>query len=124
MNSEEIDKYCLAKPGAYRCFPFGPFPVCYKAGSRIFLEWYPAEEKMTLRCEPMLADFYRKSYPGVVIAGYHCPDLQKPYKNTVYLGKDLKEELILDMIDHSYEEAVKRLTRKERNMLGLTESGS
>jgi len=111
---EDIKQYCLSKAGAYQDCPFGPFPICFKVGNRIFLEWYPQDEKITVRCEPMLADHYRHIYPGTVIAGYHCPDIQKPYKNTVYLNREVSDGLIYDMIDHSYEEAFKRLNRKER----------
>ena len=111
MRYEDIRKYCLAKPGAYEDMPFGPYPICFKVGVRIFLEWYP-EEKITLRCEPMLADYYRRTYPELVIVGYHCPDRQKPYKNTVYLNSGLEDELIYDMIDHSYQEAEKRIRKK------------
>lgn len=46
MNYEELKEYCLAKPGAWQDCPFGPFPVCFKVGSRIFLEWYPDDEKI------------------------------------------------------------------------------
>lgn len=116
MTYEEINNYCLDKTGAFQDAPFGPFPICYKVGNRIFLEWYP-EGKLTLRCEPVLADHYRRSYPGVVIVGYHCPDRQKPYKNTVYLDKGLDERIIWDMIDISYEEAVKRLRKLDRETL-------
>lgn len=114
MIPSEIEEYCLSKTGAYKDCPFGPFPICYKVCNRIFLELYPVEEKITVRCEPMLADFYRSNFPKIVVVGYHCPDLQKPYKNTIYLNKGLEEGLIFDMIDHSYEEAVKRLKKKER----------
>lgn len=113
----DIQSYCLTKTGAFEDCPFGPFPICYKVVKRIFLEWYPAEDKITLRCEPMLADFYRQSYPELVRVGYHCPDRQKPYKNTVLLNHGIDERLIYDMIDHSYEEAVKRLSKKERMLL-------
>jgi predicted DNA-binding protein (MmcQ/YjbR family) len=119
ITFSDFQDYCLRKPGAYQDCPFGPFPVCFKVCNRIFLEWYPDEEKITLRCEPMLADFYRNSYPGTVIAGYHCPDRQKPYKNTVYLNCGLNDSLIYDMLDHSYEEAVKRLKKAEREQLKL-----
>lgn len=113
----EIQAYCLAKPGTVMYHPFGPFPICFKVCSRIYLEWYPDEEKVTLRCEPMLADYYRRSYPGAVIVGYHCPDRQKPFKNTVYLNQGMEDELIYEMLDHSYDEAVKRLKKRERNGL-------
>ena len=106
LTFEEIKKLCLIKPGAYECHPFGPFPVCYKVGNRIFLEWYPEDEKITLRCEPMLGDYYKQQYKGIVIPGYHCPDRQKRYKITVYINRGVEEEVISDMIGHSYQEAV------------------
>ncbi len=108
MTFADIKEYCLSKSGAYESYPFGPFPICYKVGSRIFLEWYPEDEKITVRSEPMLADYYRQSYPGIVIPGYHCPERQRRYKNTIYLNQGLEENIILDLIDHSYLEAVKR----------------
>lgn len=120
MTYEVIKSYCLAKGGAYIDTPFGPFPVCFKVSNRIFLEWYP-EGKITLRCDPVLADFYRRNYPGIVIVGYHCPDRQKPYKNTIYLDRGLDERLLLDMIDISYEEAVKRLRKQDREKLPIAD---
>lgn len=130
MSGEEIMNYCLSKLGAYKTCPFGPVPICFKVGNRIFLEWYPEMDikpndaddkihspKLTLRCEPMLADYYRRNYPGIVVAGYHCPDRQKMYKNTIYLNNGISDGLILDMIDHSYEEAVKRLNKTEKSKL-------
>lgn len=114
IEYEKIKLYCLAKAKAYVDYPFGPFPVCFKVCNRIFLEWYPDDDKITVRCEPGLADYYRQSYPGVVIPGYHCPDRQKPFKNTVYLGKGLSEELIYDMLDHSYQQAVKSLRKRDQ----------
>ncbi len=121
MTYEEVYTYCMAKSGAFQDTPFGPFPICFKVGNRIFLEWYP-EGKLTLRCEPALADHYRRSYPGVVIVGYHCPDRQKPYKNTVYLDRGLEDQVIWDMIDISYEEAVKRLRKSDREKLLISET--
>jgi predicted DNA-binding protein (MmcQ/YjbR family) len=116
MTYEDIKLYCLSKPGAYQDAPFGPFPICFKVSNRIFLEWYP-EEKITVRCDPILADYYRRAYPDTVIVGYHCPDRQKPYKNTVYLNLGLGERLVYDMLDLSYEEAVKRLRKLDRERL-------
>lgn len=60
MTYEEIKEYCMSKPGAYQDCPFGPFPVCFKVSNRIFLEWYPEDEKITVRCDPVLADYYRQ----------------------------------------------------------------
>lgn len=120
IEFQDIKDICLSKQGAYQDCPFGPFPICFKVSNRIFLEWYPDRDMITVRCEPMLADFYRQSYPDVVMVGYHCPSRQKPYKNSVYINLGLKEDLIYEMIDHSYEEAVKRLTKSEQ--MKLTEN--
>lgn len=120
MTFADIKSYCLSKPGAYETYPFGLFPVCYKVGSRIFLEWYPEEEMITVRNEPMMADYYRKRFPGVVLPGYHCPDRQRRYKNTVLLGMGLEEDIILDMIDQSYQEAFHRLSRREQQSVNAS----
>ena len=108
MEFQEIKNICLEKPGAYECCPFGPFPICYKVGNRIFLEWYPKEEMITVRCEPMLGDHYKQHYPGIVVPGYHCPDRQRRFKITVYLNQGIEDTVIPDMIDHSFQEAAKR----------------
>jgi predicted DNA-binding protein (MmcQ/YjbR family) len=75
MVNKQITDYCLAKPGAYADFPFGEIPVCYKVCGRLFLQLYPVPDnnKITISCEPMPADFYRQLYPGVVMPGYHFP---------------------------------------------------
>jgi predicted DNA-binding protein (MmcQ/YjbR family) len=117
MTFADIKSYCLSKPGANESCPFGPFPICYKVGSRIFLEWYPEDEKITVRNEPMMADYYRQRYPGVVLPGYHCPDRQRRYKITILLGRELEDNIILDMIDQSYQEAFRRLSRREQQSI-------
>ena len=114
MTYEEMKRISLQKPGAYECCPFGLLPICYKAGSRIFLEWYPEQEMITVRSEPMLGDYYKQHYPGIVVPGYHCPDRQRRYKITVYINSGIEDEIISDMIEHSYQEAVRRIPKSER----------
>ena len=113
MNKDELLKYCCAKTKAYIDFPFGEIPICIKVEKKIFAEIYPKPDnyKITLKCEPMLSDFYRQMYPEIVVRGYHCPRSQQPHRNTVYIDKFDDNELIR-MIDHSYEQVVKSLTKK------------
>ena len=42
------------------------------------------------------------AYPEKVVRGYHCPPVQQPYWNTVFLS-DFPDEELLNMIDHAYE---------------------
>jgi predicted DNA-binding protein (MmcQ/YjbR family) len=116
MKSNEISRYCLVKPGAYEDFPFGEIPACYKVCGKLFLQLYPVPEnhKITVSCEPLMADFYRTQYPGIVVPGYHCPNRLKPYMNTVYLNMDVDDSLIFKMIDQSYKRVVGKLTRHEK----------
>lgn len=115
MKSEEILKYCLSKPGAYLDYPFGDIPICVKVDGKIFMELYPnpTDYKITLRCEAMLADFYRQQYPNNIVRGYHCPPVQQRYKNTIYL-EGFDDNLVLDMIDHSYSQVIAKMPKKQR----------
>lgn len=120
MKSEKILEYCLSKSGAYLEYPFGDIPICVKVDGKIFAELYvnPTDYKITLRCEAMLADFYRQQYPGTIVRGYHCPPVQQPYKKTIYL-EEFDENLLLDMIDHSYSQVIAKMTKKQRfNVIG------
>lgn len=104
MKVDDIKRYCLSKHKAYETFPFGEVPICYKLNNKIFAQLYPYERdfKITLKCAPNVGDFYRQLYPNRVVRGYHCPPVQQPYWNTVYLD-DFPDNELLNMIDHAYE---------------------
>ena len=122
MSREEqitkIHNYCMEKPCAYESRPFGEQPICYRVGGRIFAQFVtkPDWYKMTLKTNPEAALFYREMFPGKVVRGYHCPPVQQPYWNTIELT-DFPEEMLLQMIDEAYAQAVKGLTRKQQNKL-------
>lgn len=121
MELTIIKEYLIKKRGAVETYPFGDIPICYKVSGKIFAQLYPLQDnyKITLKCEPMLADFYRQQYKDVVVRGYHCPQVQQPYNNTVYIDR-IKEEVLLEMIDHSYDRVLKKLTGKEyKKLLGI-----
>jgi len=114
MDIEAIKALCLKKPGAVATCPFGPWPICYKVRGKIFAQVYP--DKVTLKCTAFSGEAFRQAYPGIVVRGYHCPPVQQPYWNTVYLDRFPEENLSV-MIDHAYESVLGRLTRKERESI-------
>ncbi|MCE5343312.1 MAG: MmcQ/YjbR family DNA-binding protein [Eubacteriales bacterium] len=114
MNIQSIFNYCLAKHGAYFNNPFGAEPVCARIGKRIFAEIYPSRAWVTLRCDPVYGLAMREAYPGTVRRGYYCPPSQQPHHNTVTLDGTVPDDVLLQMIDHSYESALKSLTRAQR----------
>lgn len=113
MDAETIKKYCLEKHKAYETRPFGDVPICYKVNHKIFAQLYPyaKDYKITLKCTASAGDFYRQLYPGQIVRGYHCPPLQQPYWNTVYLDGFPDEEL-LHLIDLAYETVLQSFSKK------------
>ena len=118
MQPNEIQAYCLSKPHAVEEHPFGDIPICYKLNSKIFAQLYPLEHdyKITLKCTREAGEFFRSAYPGQVVRGYHCPPVQQPYWNTIYLT-DFPEEELWNMIDLAYETVFQSFPKKTQMSL-------
>lgn len=118
ITPEDLIACCLTKNQAYTDYPFGPEPVCIKVKGKIFAEIYsgPGNYKITLKCDPLLAQVYRLQFPGVVVRGYHCPISQQPHRNTVWV-EHMEEGLLLNMICHSYDMVLKSLPKSARDEL-------
>lgn len=113
MNAETIRQYCLQKHKSCETYPFGDVPICYKLNNRIFAQLYPRTDdfKITLKCTASMGDFYRQLYPGIIVRGYHCPPVQQPYWNTIYL-EDFPEEELLNLIDLAYDTVLHSFSKK------------
>ncbi len=116
MNLETIRKYCLKKKGKItEEFPFGEDVLVYKVNGKIFLlirlNIHPLT--MNLKCDPVRALELREQYESIQ-PGYH---MNKKLWNTIVLDGTIPSKLILEMIDHSYDEVVKGLKTKERDRL-------
>jgi len=118
MTIEEIKEYCKSKHKVTEEFPFGDVPICYKLGGKIFAQIYPYEhdKKITLKCTAEAGQFYRMAYPDKVVRGYHCPPIQQPYWNTIYLDNFPDDEL-LNMIDLAYDTVFAKLSKKEQKRI-------
>lgn len=112
MTTDRLIEYCLAKNGAYVDYPFGNDVTVIKVRKRIFAQFFMLREResATLNCDMMTGDFYRRLYPGIVVRGYHCPSVQQPYFNTFAID-DLSDDVIVEMIDHSYSTVVGKLPK-------------
>lgn len=123
MAVEDIMEYCKNKHKAIETFPFGDVPICYKLNGKIFAQLYPYEYdyKITLKCTADAGQFYRMAYPEKVVRGYHCPPVQKPYWNTIYL-EDFPDEELLNMIDLAYDTVFSKLSKNEQKEIVEDES--
>lgn len=113
---------CAAKPGAVEDYPFGDEVAVFKVVSRMFALVPLSEEpgSLSLKCDPGLAIDLRGRYAGVT-PGYH---LSKRHWNTVALDGSVPDQEVLELIDHSYDLVVARLTKAQRDQLstGLTDT--
>ena len=106
---------CAAKPGAVEDYPFGDEVAVFKVAGRMFalVPLGPAPGSVSLKCDPDLAADLRRRYAGIT-PGYH---LNKRHWNTVALDGSVPGEEVLELIDHSYDLVVARLTRAQRDQL-------
>lgn len=122
MTPRALRKLCLGFPGAFEDFPFGPETSVFKVEGKLFalstLRSSPL--KVSLKCEPELAESLRGSYPDAVLPGYH---LNKRHWNTVTLNGSVSDAMVRDMVEDSYDLIVAAMPRAVRERLGWTVSG-
>lgn len=114
MDIESIREYCLAKKGTTEHFPFDDVTLVFKVMGKMFAcIGLDDPVCIALKCDPEYAIELREHYSGIEGAWH----FNKKYWNQVSLLGEVKRELILSLIDHSYDEVVKKLTRKQRQEL-------
>ena len=106
---------CSVKPGVMEDYPFGDEVAVFKVADRMFalVPLGAAPGSVSLKCDPDLAIALRGRYAGIT-PGYH---LSKRHWNTVMLDGSVPEEEVLELIDHSYDLVVARLTKAQRDQL-------
>jgi predicted DNA-binding protein (MmcQ/YjbR family) len=112
-----LRKLCLGFPGAFEDFPFGPEHSVFKVEGKLFaisaLRGSPL--KVSLKCEPELAEQLRASFPEAIAPGYH---LNKRHWNTVLLDGSVPDAMVRDMVEDSYDLIVAAMPRAVRERLG------
>jgi predicted DNA-binding protein (MmcQ/YjbR family) len=71
--------------------------------------------RVSLKCEPLLAEQLREAHPAVR-PGYH---LNKRHWNTVTIDGSIRDNQIENMIQDSYDLVAAKLTRTQREDLGI-----
>jgi predicted DNA-binding protein (MmcQ/YjbR family) len=122
VTANALRKLCLEFPGAYEDFPFGPETSVFKVVGKLFAITALASTplKVSLKCEPELAQELRGSYPDAIAPGYH---LNKRHWNTVVCDGMLSDAMVRDMVEDSYDLIVAAMPVAVRERLGWTVSG-
>lgn len=116
MNVEELREFCISLPYVEECFPFDDMTLVFKIRGRMFA-YVPLENTdacINLKCDPERAIELREEYAGIT-PGYH---MSKKHWNTVFAQADVPDELLKELIRHSYNEVVKKLPKSIRESLG------
>lgn len=114
MNIEEFREYCISKPCATEDMPFDDDMLVFRICNKIFACVSMSRPDMAyMKCDPERALDLREQYSAIEGA-YHW---NKKYWNQIHFNSDVPDKLILQLVDHSYDEVVKKLTKKEREGL-------
>ncbi len=117
MDSNKLENILLCKNGSVKEFPFGDDVAVFKVMNKIFA-LYGYEKNLinlNLKCLPEDALGYRDIYE-CVIPGYH---MNKKHWNTIILDGTMSNEILIGMINESYDLIVAKLTKKEKAKLNL-----
>ena len=114
MNIEDVRIYCLSKQGATEDFPFDETTLVFRVENKIFAitdlentEWF------CVKCDADRAIELRDSYPQIAPAWH----MNKRYWNQMDIER-LPDCLVCELIDHSYDEVLKKLPKKIREKYG------
>lgn len=117
MNIEELRNHCLAIKNAEECTPFGEDVIVYKIMGKMFA-FFPLNPKnnehfVVMKCAPEKTVELREKYEGITKGYYAGNNLMW---NSVYIQKDVPDKLIIELIEHSVTEVVKKLPKNKQNL--------
>jgi len=115
MHIEDFRNYCIAKKRVTEEFPFDEKTLVFKVMGKMFalsgLERVPAA--INLKCDPERSAELREQYDGSITGAFH---MNKLHWNTIIL-QEVSPQLITELIDHSYDLVVAKMTKKLRAAL-------
>jgi predicted DNA-binding protein (MmcQ/YjbR family) len=110
MNIEELRAYCLSKKGVEETFPFDDTTLVFKVLDKMFaLVSLVNADTVNLKCDPDRALDLRDQYDAI-IPGFH---MNKKHWNSVSF-QELESTFMIDLINHSYDLVVLKMTKKQR----------
>lgn len=119
MNIEELFDYCRLIQGAEVTTPFDEATIVMKVRGKMFAIIPTDGDRfsVTLKCDSAKAIALRDKYVCVE-EGFH---MNKTYWNTIYLDGDMSDDELKEWINHSVEEVIKKLPKKQQQYYGTVE---
>lgn len=117
MNIEELREYCISKPAVTEELPFGPDTLVFKVAAKVFLLVGLDQLdslSFNVKCDPEYAITLRQEYVHTVFPGYH---MNKKHWNTLHANRELTDQKLIELIDHSYNLVIASLPKKIKENL-------
>ncbi|MFN7098926.1 MAG: MmcQ/YjbR family DNA-binding protein [Flavobacterium sp.] len=118
MNLETYYEYCLSKKGVTEHFPFDEDTLVFKVGGKMFalsslIQWEKGQPSVNLKCDPERALELRAEYEAIQ-PGFH---MSKTHWNTVLINGGIVDQLVRELIDHSYNVVFQSLKKAEQQQI-------
>ena len=118
MKIDELRNFCMQKKGVTEEFPFDFDTLVFKVMHKMFAlaplaKWEQGETTINLKCNPEKAVELREEYESIY-PGFH---MNKKHWNTVKVNSDVSDDLVKELINHSYDLVVGGLTQKVQKEL-------
>ena len=114
MNIETYREYCLSKKEVTESFPFDETTLVMKVLNKMFaLTDLEDEFKISLKCDPEKAVELRESYDFIVPAWH----FNKKHWNTIIINDSISDRFIKELIDHSYDIVISKMTKKDQKRI-------
>jgi predicted DNA-binding protein (MmcQ/YjbR family) len=122
LTLEVIKAYCLAKPGSSAGYPFGEGTLVFKVLDRMYALCSEDERplRINLKCDPDDALALRAQY-SAIIPGYH---MNKKHWNSLIMDGSLQDSLVFELIDHSYQLVISKMSQAKQRKLKSIEKNS
>ncbi len=116
MHIETFREYCLQKKGVTESFPFNETTLVFKVLNKMFAltDLELDVLKINLKCDPEKSIALREEFHNNIKPAFH---MNKKHWNTVTVNTQLPPKLVLELIDHSYNLVISKMTKKERDLL-------
>ena len=118
MHVEWVRDLCLSFDDVEECQPFGPENLVYKIKGKMFLliSLDDIPPRINVKTDPDYSVELREAYPDNILPGFH---MNKKHWNTIILFSDLDDQLLKELIDHSYNLVLNSLPKKIRDEIAL-----
>ncbi|ROL57392.1 MmcQ/YjbR family DNA-binding protein [Bacteroidetes/Chlorobi group bacterium Naka2016] len=115
MDLLQIREYCLSKPFAVEDFPFDDETLVFKVFGKMFalVDLYSIPAWMNLKVPTEDLVYLVERY-AFIKPGYH---MNKKYWITVQIVDNISDNFLMNLIDTSYNEVVKKLPKFRQKLI-------